>query len=535
MSDNYEKIKNNIKESSNIIQNKDLINDKLFSNNDQNEEKEEIDNPLSHEYQKKNNDSNNINNSTLVNESKFGNIIIDHNNTNNINIKNKLNDFNNKSNYNNNDKGEKKENDNINNLSQSNREIYTINTNRNKIEDYNTPEINKSNNKIQENSSKKIEINLAHKNDSFESNVNNSNLIENSDNRISQKNDSRIDRLQSKNMITPNNLNNKDNYIDKYPLIKYNQVSRTGLENIDDISYLNAVLQSLGQINDFANYFLRKDIQEEIGLNIKNKSLAFVTGRLFIHLYPYPSKPEIEIYSLKSYLKILKSLNIFYNNNKRRDVNKVLIFILNTLHNELSDKNNESIISETVTFSLRNELNCCNCRYPSCRRMSFNTFDLDISKTYQYLKKDINIYDCLNYWKSNNCPELYCYNCRNFTQRNKISIIESSPKVFIFLLERGINFDQYNNNIFIPFKVEETIDLSNFIQGGASNLYDITGIVSILLEEQKYISFCKSPIDLMWYCYNDKEISCISLCEIINYSYNQKIIPCILYYTKIGN
>jgi hypothetical protein len=67
--------------------------------------------------------------------------------------------------------------------------------------------------------------------------------------------------------------------------------------------------------------------------------------------------------------------------------------------------------------------------------------------------------------------------------------------------------------------------------GGTQN-YELTGIVAILLNEQKYISYCKSPIDQLWYFYNDTEVLCISLKEIFSLMNNQKVIPCILYYTK---
>ena len=176
-------------------------------------------------------------------------------------------------------------------------------------------------------------------------------------------------------------------------------------------------------------------------------------------------------------MKVLKCLNCFYLDMKRKDVNDLLIFLLDRLHNELSD-NNKSIISKTVTFSLQNEIECLKCGFSFCRIMTFNTFDLDISKTYQCFQKNINIYDCLNFWKSKNYPGLYCYNCRNFTPRNKASNFESAPKIFIFLWQRGINFDQYNPNILIPFIVDEKIDLSNYILGGAPN-YELTGIASI--------------------------------------------------------
>jgi ubiquitin C-terminal hydrolase len=234
-------------------------------------------------------------------------------------------------------------------------------------------------------------------------------------------------------------------------------------------------------------------------------------------------------------MRVLKSLNCYYNDDKGKDVNEVIIFLLNILHNELRGDNKESVISQTVAFDQINKISCCQCGYTSRRAMTFNTFDLNIYKTYQCYQKTINIYDCLNNWQSSNYPKLYCYNCRDFTPRNRISIIGSTPKVFIFLLQRGVKFNQKNKKININFILEEKIDLSKYIEKGLLNIYELTGIVSILASEKKYISYCKSPIDHFWYYYNDTKVESISLSDIISFSNNQKIIPCILYYTKSEN
>ena len=69
----------------------------------------------------------------------------------------------------------------------------------------------------------------------------------------------------------------------------------------------------------------------------------------------------------------------------------------------------------------------------------------------------------------------------------------------------------------------------------ASKNYELTGIVSIYIAEQKYISYCKSPIDQSWYRYNDVNVDLISLNDIFNDFNNKKTVPCILYYTKTGN
>jgi len=366
-----------------------------------------------------------------------------------------------------------------------------------------------------------------------------------------------------------NNLNNNNNkkidnneYKTNNPLDKYTEVPRTGLKNLGDISYLNAVLQSLGQIEYFANYFLNEDIISKIESNIKENPLSFVTERLFKHFYPFPPKADIEIYDPKSYYRVLNSLNCTYNNYQRRNPNELLVFILNTLHNELNSgdqnsnnmnisqrnpqnefnnflANNKSIISETLAFCQWNEISCTNCNSSLSKFRAFNTYDLDIYNAYQNIgaNRSLNIYDCLKY-QLNKTQTLYCYSCQNKTSKNVKSKIVNGPKVFIFLLERGDTFDKSNQNFTIPFTIYKQIDLGEYIlEKKSSNNYELTGIVSYSTNKQKYISFSKSPIKKEeWYVYDDTDANYNSFDDILkNHNDQMTYIPCILYYTKIEN
>ena len=435
-------------------------------------------------------------------------------------------------------------------------------------------EIKEISQKFTENDNNKKTDNSNNKNNEI-NNENNVNIEENNEQKNSTQNSKdRIEKLLFSNQKdkenNPNNnsLNNYDNkaidnnaYNNNKSLDKYTEVSKTGLKNLGDISYLNAVLQSLGQIKYFANYFLNKDIQSKIESNIKVNPLSFVTARLFLHLYPYPPKPEFEIYQPKSYFRVLKSLNCIYDNYQRKNPNELLVFILNTLHNELNlaDKNSneinnyqkdpqneyrnflfndKSIISETLTFCQWNEISCTNCKSSLSKFRAFNTYDLDINNTFQNLeqKRSLNIYDCLNY-QFNKTQALYCYSCGEITSKTIISKIINGPKVFIFLLERGDNFDKSNQNIAIPFTINEKIDLREYIlEKESSYNYELTGIVSISPNNKKYISFCKSAIKDEWYSYDDKNVEYDSFNNNLKKNNDQmNYIPCILYYSKIEN
>ena len=142
----------------------------------------------------------------------------------------------------------------------------------------------------------------------------------------------------------------------------------------------------------------------------------------------------------------------------------------------------------------------------------------------------ISIYDCLNNLSIPKTINFYCKNCRKNTQINSILRIYKSPKIFIFLLDRG-NFEPKYINI--QFKLEPNINI-NINQ--FENQFELIGIVSICLEKKKYVAFSKSPIDHQWYFYNDEEVALIEFDSILNNNNNVKLyIPCILFYHSDSN
>ena len=291
--------------------------------------------------------------------------------------------------------------------------------------------------------------------------------------------------------------------------------------------------------------------------------LAFVTERLFIHLYPYPEKMHCEVYNTHNYLKVLSTLNMIYDTDitQKKDPNDLISFILDTLDKEINgkfkspknyDKYNANevikeectnfaynIISKDLNWFQLNEAKCQNCKKSMFKVISFNTFNLDISKCYNIIQngnKEISLKECLHILFSQPIiQKLRCDSCNNSFQKiTTCKKILNAPKTFIFLLERGINFDPSNQLLKIHFKIEEEIDLSDFIIIKKSSKYILTGIVSIFLEEKKYISYCISPITKEWYYYNDEKVEYTNLYLILKKHQNNENIPCILMYSAIN-
>ena len=346
----------------------------------------------------------------------------------------------------------------------------------------------------------------------------------------------------------------------EYDFKRYKKAPKTGLKKFGDTSYLNAVLQCLGNIYELANYFLNPKYQILINSNINIMPLSFVLERLFIRLYPYPEKDEPIIYGNDKVLSVLANYNITYKSTKTRNPKDLINLILDIIHSELNTKKslnknlnynnfdfnsiinteivnffntNDSIISRHFSYSEIKENLCIICKKTIYELHHYYTFDLDILNCASKIEKsNITVTDCLNYLSIPKIKNFFCQNCNQHRETNIISRIYGSPEIFIFLLDRG-NFE--SNLMDIKFTIEDKLDLNNYIENKDSpKEYELIGIVSISKKEKIYIGFSKSPIDNQWYIYNEEKVDLIDINSVINNNNDLNLyIPCILFYNSI--
>ena len=343
---------------------------------------------------------------------------------------------------------------------------------------------------------------------------------------------------------------------------RYTKATTTGLKNLGNTSYLNAVLQLLGSIRPFASFFTNPQNQKFFSDNISSLPFSFIIYRLFLHLYPYPEKEQREIYKPDSLHKHLGEINVVYKSLKERNPNDLIIFILDTLHKELNhsqnqqkkepqniyDKNNvlecfkynflieyNSVISNHLNWCEIKRTECSVCKKRIYNIQTYNSLELDILQCFRNKNNTpLNIYDCLQYYIRIKNYSLFCNLCKKCTSMMSYTKILSSTNILIFSLNRG-NFDQ--NLMNISFQVDNNLNLDKFIEYKNSlRNYILTGIVSFSLNDKKYVSFCRSPVDFKWYLYNDDIIQPIEIKNILlNHNNNNQYIPCILIYTSSFN
>ena len=379
-----------------------------------------------------------------------------------------------------------------------------------------------------------------------------------------------------------NIINNNKNILNKsresssennYSFSKFTKPAKTRLKDLGDTSYLNSVLYCLGNIRNIVSYFLNPENFNKIDSNINTMPLSFVFERLMYHLYEKDNDKE-NCYSPEAFWKILSNLNITYKTLKRRNPNDLMNYLLNILHNELNQKNKPNVIvNENINDRLKviktgiknfknsdnsiisNNLNwfeikqcqCNKCKNTTFEFLTFVTFNLDLESTQKNINNNNNnnndisltITDCIkNYNQPKKC-KIYCSNCKSTEDIICSSKIFLTSHVIIFCINREIDFSEKNKLLQIKLNINEKIDLSNFIEEEKSpKEYKLIGIIAIYLKENRYINFCKSPVDKNWYYYNnEKKVEDINLEQILkklNENEENEYIPTTLIYKTIN-
>ena len=493
-----------------------------------------------------------LNQNIMANNSILNNNFFDENEKIYINKTNSIKDDNNIKNMENNDEVIEKLEINDNSLEDNNLEYID----NNQINLQNNLEKNKNNNDKKNFGSKSINNNIFN----FNNNINNLNKFNNNNNQIQMKNSCPFSNNQMNNALNNNQESFRNSMIysneknEIYSFTRYKKATTTGLKNLGNTSYLNSVLYLLGSIRPLASYFLNPANYTTICKNKDNFLLSFLIYRLYYHLYPYPEKPDKEIYPPTYILNFIDNLKI------KKNPCDVIKNILMILHNELNtcknssnklipnycekmsvlecekknfQNSNNSIISNKLNwFEIRRTM-CKKCNYKIYNLLSYNHIELDIKESYTYLKKNpLTIYDCLQFQSLSKKKDMKCNNCGDNSNVYSASNLFLTPDMIIFTLDREISGQNIN---IISFSIDETIDLTNFIECKEGNTrYHLNGMVSLISKENKfnYVSFCKSPVDQQWYRYEDENIFPTNINEVINMNNkkNNVKIPFILVY-----
>ena len=344
-----------------------------------------------------------------------------------------------------------------------------------------------------------------------------------------------------------------------------------GLKKLDGIIYVNPVLQFLSGIQEFEEYFIQNTN------NFKQNAkyiCSYITSRLYFHIYKDEKIKKTKVYDSSNYLNVLNYLNISICKDNNIKINDILTMILDILNIELKEEknvnenldkfnhynldevikygylyyinNNNSIITKILNNFLLQTIECPKCSKKYYEMKSFPTFELNITDAYENKvspggNKIISLQECLNNETINNKKSIlfYCNSCSNYTTSNKVlyQFYKMGDKL-IFLLERDSlekgNNNNKSNNIIV--NIDEKIYMKDYAYSDKINLkYELIGIISSEIKQNRYVCFLKSFYNQKWYLYIDEYIEEKKLSDILNEHNNEYYAPYTLLYSRIKN
>ena len=347
-----------------------------------------------------------------------------------------------------------------------------------------------------------------------------------------------------------------------------------GLQNIGQTCYMNAALQCFSNTKALTKYFLNYNKLDIIKNNTiiiydsNEPSLVVEYLKLLRHLWCDTPKSNFAPYEFKE--KIGK-INPLFKDFEANDAKDFVNFMVMRMHEELNHidgtltkQNNlkepvmpinpynqsqvlesylyefqlnfDSFISNCFYGTTQGEFECQNCKmrmYQSGQNMPlikynyqtyfFLNFPLDEVRKYvlsnqmlymKYMNQGVNpnliiyLLDCFAYYQKDDLLSCYCERCqRNDSQvitRTKLFI---APIYLIILLNRGKGIE-FNIKLTFPEEFDTTGIFIN-----SNGIYQLYGVVKHFGENNSsghFTAYCRSPIDGLWYFYNDATVTQVS-------------------------
>ena len=346
-------------------------------------------------------------------------------------------------------------------------------------------------------------------------------------------------------------------FLPKKPVVNLAIPGIIGLQNIGATCYMNATLQCFSNTPKLRSYLLNKDNYSDLENHKESTNkLSFALAEVLKNLWEVLTQRD---YPPNHFKNVISEMNPLFKGIKANDPKDLILFLLETMHNELNkvpNKNlkpnyiddtyfesvfydfyqnymnkNKSIIAEEFNGYTNSMTSCGYCRTTIHNVQTFNIlfFPLEeIRKFMNYKHNNVLIKDCFQFYQKNNIfPSFYCNKCKHLCQSINTNRLIYTPQTLIISLNRGRGLE-YNVNIIF----DEYLNIREFIFSPESPYYyELTGVICHFGSNDEgghFIAYCKNSNNCEWYKFNDSYVSKCYFYEVQNAN-----LPYVLFYNYV--
>ena len=352
---------------------------------------------------------------------------------------------------------------------------------------------------------------------------------------------------------------------ENYEIFDESKLGLVGLNNIGATCYMNATLQCFSNISFLRHELLNKDLLNNLQSQKDTKKLSYALAEVLYNLWEIHGQKS---YSPENFKNLIGSMNPLFSGIAANDPKDLILFILETMHNELKmidddisvDENfvpnqhdlsqvykdfencylskNKSFIFD-IFFGCQNIItSCLNCNTSLYNVQVNNIIFFPLEEIRKYKNKNYDtpviIQDCFEYTQKYETYNSYycnvCYN--NNSQAISFTKYLYAPRVLIINLNRGkgvqfnVKFDF--DDSYLNIKKYVTLEESPF-------KYELIGVICHFGESGMgghFIAFCKRKLNdkiKKWYKFNDGIVYEVEFNEV-----RTNGMPYVLFYSCIN-
>ena len=330
-----------------------------------------------------------------------------------------------------------------------------------------------------------------------------------------------------------------------------------GLQNIGATCYMNATLQCFKNVQRF-----RKGILNLKKGKFKEEPLSNSLKEVFENLW---QNNNAKYYAPYQFKELISEMNPLFKGVAANDSKDLILFILETIHNELNRKKhlipiqnqvnnldfmsvfkgfmeeyksgNESIVSEEFYGYFVSIMKCEYCKITTYNVQIMNILFFPLEKVRLFTKTPYNfvtIEDCFKHYEEpelySGSDQIYCSYCKTTTNAYNQNKLIIGSKTLILNLNRGKGL-QYK----VGIKFGEYLDLKQYLLMPENNpcYYELIGVLSHFGESNMgghFIAYCKNSYNCKWYKFNDAMVNESSFQEASNIG-----LPYVLFYSFVSS